>query len=232
MQATGRHVYPRRSILLGMGAATGLLLLPGAALARDAGSTDGVRRLLRLSTRNAFARLTAPDGFWNSSVARIELPVLFGRKGAAMPGVLGNTKFRDELQHRLNVVAEAGARRVAPMVTRAVRRLPVSDGAAVIAGGPTAATSLLRQQVGADLVNALIPAMRDALRAANDPQVAQAIAALRGVDLAQVGHALALNADSAIWYEIGNMETEIRRDPAAGGDAVLAAMLKSAPAAP
>jgi hypothetical protein len=185
-----------------------------------------VRRLLQASSRHAFAQLAMPDGFWNSSVARIELPVLFGKRGTPMPGVLASATFRDELQHKLNTIAQAGARRAAPVVTRAARRFTIADPAAVIAGGPTAATSQLRQVVGAGLVNAMIPALDSALRAANDPQIAQAVAALNGVDLAQVAHALALNADNAIWYEIGNAETEIRRDPATTNDAVLVAALK------
>lgn len=229
MQATGHDVHPRRAILLGTAVVAGLALVPGVALAaRRDPATDAVRRLLQASSRHAFTRLAAPDGFWDSSVARIELPVLFGRRGQAMPGLLGQAKFRDELHHRLNTIAVRPAQQVASVVTRAARRVPVADGTAVLRGGPTSATSLLRQEVGAGLVNALIPALTRALRAANDPTVAQALGALSGVDIGQVGHALALSADNAIWYEVGNSETEIRRDPAAGGDAVLAAALKAA----
>lgn len=230
MQATGEGVHPRRRILLGTAAATCLVLVPGLAVAarRSDPAGDTVRRLLQAASRHAFARLAAPDGFWDSSVARIGLPVLFGTRGAPMPGVLGQAKFRDELQHQLNTLAVRPAQQAASVVTRAARRMKVADGAAVLAAGPTSATSLLRQEVGAGLVNALIPALARALRSANDPTVAQALAALKGVDLGQVGHALALEADNAIWYEIGNSETEIRRNPEVGGDAALVAALKAA----
>ena len=39
---------------------------------------------------------------------------------------------------------------------------------------------------------------------------------------------MALNADSAIWYEIGNAETEVRRNPEKTNDPVLIAALKGA----
>lgn len=234
MQATGLDVYPRRAILLGTAAAGAVALLPGCSGMGGLGGTpalaDVVRRLLEVSTRMAFAQLTAPDGFWTSTVARIELPVLFGRPGGVMQGVLSSRPFRDQLQKKLNNLAEVGARRAAPVVADAVRSLTVADAVAVIRGGPTAATSLLRQQMGAGLVNAMIPALDDALRAADDPLIGQAMKLLTGVDLGQVGHALALNADNAIWYEIGNAETGIRRNPESSNDPVLIAALKGAAA--
>jgi hypothetical protein len=232
MQAMGQNVYARRSILLGTAAAGILLALPGCAGTGGLGGApslvDVVRRLLEHATRHAFATLTAPDGFWNSAVSRIELPVLFGRPGSALQGVLASAAFRDQLQHKLNNVAEAGAKRAAPVVADAVRSMSVADAVSIIKGGPTSATSLLRQQMGAELVNAMIPALDDALRVANDPLIGQALKLLTGVDLNQVGHAVALNADSAIWYEIGNAETEVRRNPEKTNDPVLIAALKGA----
>jgi len=190
---------------------------PGAGPAAD----DVARRLLELSTRNAFTRLTAPDGFWGSAVARINMPVLFGKSGKGMPGVLRQPKFREQLQHRLNVIAEDGARAAQPQVAEAIRTLTFDNAAGIVNGEATAATSYLRAKVGPTLVNAMIPAMDRLLRAADDPVISQAVAALKGVDLADAAHALALGADNAIWYEIGGEEAAIRRDPAKTGDTML-----------
>ena len=53
------------------GAAAGLLALPGcASMDGRYRLVDAIRRLLMLSADNAFYKLTAPDGFWNSAVAR------------------------------------------------------------------------------------------------------------------------------------------------------------------
>ncbi|MBB4859071.1 hypothetical protein HNO88_002397 [Novosphingobium chloroacetimidivorans] len=187
-----------------------------------ANSAEVARRLLELSSRNAFARLTAPDGFWNSAVARINMPVLFGRSAKGMPGVLRQPKFREQLLHRLNVIAEDGARAAAPQVEGAIRTLAFDNPDAIVHGEATAGTSYLRAKVGPTLVNAMIPALERLLRATDDPIVSQAVAALKDVNLADAAHALALGADNAIWYEIGGEESAIRRDPAKGGDPLLA----------
>lgn len=221
---------------LGAGATlAGMLLLSGCTTATGLGtgrtarsiggtapaSADVARRLLELSSRSAFARLTAPDGFWGSAVARINMPVLFGRSAKGMPGVLRQPKFREQLLHRLNVIAEDGARAAAPQVAEAIRTLTFDNPDALVTGDATSATSYLRAKVGPTLVNAMIPAMDRLLRAADDPVISQAVAALKDVDLADAAHALALGADNAIWYEIGGEEARIRRDPGKTGDALL-----------
>ena len=115
MPASGYRPIPRRKFLAGA-AATGLLTWPGVGLAQvgavnpaDAGN-DALRRLLVLAARNAFVRLTAPDGFWKSRVARFGLPVLFRKTAGNAGGPLGSEAFREQLQHRLNNLAEIGAR--------------------------------------------------------------------------------------------------------------------------
>jgi hypothetical protein len=232
-----RSPVGRRGFLTAGAAVAGALLLPGCtttttgsgggvgSAARAAGaapaSAEVVRRLLERSTRNAFARLTAPDGFWASPVARINMPVLFGKTGKGMPGVLRQPKFREQLLHRLNVIAEDGARAAAPQVDEAIRTLTFDNPDALVMGEATSATSYLRAKVGPTLVNAMIPAMDSLLRAAGDPVISQAVAALKDVDMADAAHALALGADSAIWYEIGGEEAAIRREPAKTGDSLL-----------
>jgi hypothetical protein len=231
-----RSPLARRGFLSAGATLAGMLLLSGCTTAgtgsgagiaaRSAGgaapaSAQVARRLLELSTRNAFAHLTAPDGFWGSAVARINMPVLFGRSAKGMPGVLRQPKFREQLLHRLNVIAEDGARAAAPQVAEAIRTLTFDNPDAIVMGEATAGTTYLRAKVGPTLVNAMIPAMDRLLRAADDPIISQAVAALKDVDLADAAHALALGADNAIWYEVGAEEAAIRREPGKAGDPLL-----------
>lgn len=232
-----RSPLGRRGFLSAGATLAGMVLLSGCTTAMGTGagtsgtaramggtaraSADVARRLLELSTRNAFTRLTAPDGFWNSAVARINMPVLFGKSPKGMPGVLKQPKFREQLQHRLNIIAEDGARAAAPQVAEAVRTLTFDNPDALVMGPATSATSYLRTKVGPTLVNAMIPAMEGLLRAADDAIISQAVAALKGVDLTDAAHALALGADNAIWFEIGGEEAAIRREPAKSGDALM-----------
>lgn len=215
--AIGRRAFMAGG--LGFAAAVGL---PGCATTGHAASSDALHRLMALAARKAFARLTAPDGFWTSPVARIELPVLFDKS----KGALGDAAFRETLKHRLNNFAEAGARVAAPLVEAAIGRIPARQSRVLLHGETTAGTSYLRQQMGPALVNAMIPALAEAMAAANDPAVGRAVALLAGTTQMDVAHALALGADNALWYEIGVAEGDIRANPAATGDAALARALR------
>ncbi len=226
MTALPNNSIARRHFLVGA-AATSVLALPGCASMGGFSFTEAIRRLLMLSADNAFARLTAPGGFWDSQVARIALPDLFGSRGGVLDGILKSEAFRSQLQRRLNIFAEEGARRAAPVVAQTVRTIGVANAVALIRGGPTAATSFLRENMGASLINAMIPALGDAMRVARDPLLSQALSALTGVDIGGAAQSVALGADNAIWYQIGAEEAAIRANPEKTNDPVLIGVLKA-----
>jgi hypothetical protein len=219
----------RRAVLAGAAAAS-VLVLPGCATLGGAGSLgmgEVLKRLLKTATGGALGKLMAPDGFWNSAVAKMPLPDLFGNRSGLVQGILTSTAFKDQLQKKLNNVAEAGAKRAAPIIADAVEKFTVADALSILKGGPTAATSALRGHMGSTLVNAMVPALGDALRIANDPLISQAISALSGVDVGAVAQSLSLSADNSIWYEIGASEADIRRNPEQTNDPLLIAALKT-----
>ncbi|MEN9925421.1 MAG: hypothetical protein RL268_1547 [Pseudomonadota bacterium] len=214
----------RRGFLIG-GAATGVLLLPGCAGMGGFSMVEAIQRLLTISAQRAFARLTAPGGFWDSEVARFDLPELFSG-GGTIRSLLTSTLFRTQLQRQLNLLAERGAERAAPVVYDAVRSASIGDAVGIVRGGRTAATTFLRNQMGSALINAMIPGLSDALRVASDPVLGQAIRALSGVDLGSVAQAVAIRADNSIWYQIGAEETAIRANPQSTNDPLLIGVFK------
>lgn len=217
----GNGRFGRRQMLAGVGAAGLLLLTPGGAAAANPSQIDVARRLMRQATSRAFAKLAAPNGFWDSPVARFDIPELFakGRVSAAQ---------REQLQRRLNVAAEAGARRAGQVARGTAGLVKREDAAAIVSGEATAGTSLLRSRIGAGLINAMIPALERALRAERDPVVMAAVSKLSGVELTDVAKAIALKADSAIWYQIGAEEGDIRINPQSTGDRVLIGAFRKA----
>jgi hypothetical protein len=225
MQEFATASLGRRGFLAGA-AASGALLLPGCASLGPMSYVGIVRRLLEHSTRNAFARLMEPDGFWDSTVARIDMPTLFGKRGSVVKGILSSAPFREKLHRQLNNIAEVGARRAAPVVADVVRTVGIDAAEAIVSGGPTAATTFLRKEMGAGLVNAMIPELTEAMRIAENPILNQAIAALSGVTIADAAHALAIEADNAIWLEIGAAEAAIRKNPQSTNDPVLIGAFK------
>jgi hypothetical protein len=211
---------PRRSFLAGL-SASALLALPGCASNGAFSFTEAIRRLLALSTQNAFARLTAPGGFYDNALVRIDLPQALGSRGNVLQNVLTSAVLKNRLQKEFNHIAEDGARRAAPMVADTVRTIGIENAVALVKGGPTAATDFLRGAMAGSLVEAMVPALGDAIRLSDDPLMGQAISALTGVNASAVAHDLAGQIDNGIWKAVGQEESAIRADPGKTRDPLL-----------
>ncbi|MEO0063540.1 MAG: hypothetical protein RLZZ08_2100, partial [Pseudomonadota bacterium] len=114
--------------------------------------------------------------------------------------------------------------RAAPLVKDAVETIGYANAVDLIRGGPTAASSYLRQEIGVRLVEALVPGVTDALRVARDPLMGQLLSALTGVDVGGVANRFTGQISDVIWDEIGHEEAAIRADPRSSGDAMLTAV--------
>lgn len=217
----------RRAFLAGAAGAA-VLALPGCQSMGGFSMVEAIKRLLTLSSQNAFAKLTAPGGFWDSSVARFDLPELFGGSGGGIRSLLTSALFKQQLQRQLNILAEKGAERAAPVVVEALRGISIPDAIGLVGGGPTAATTWLRGEMGPGLINAMVPGLGDAIRISGDPILGQAIKALSGVDVGQVAQAVAVRADNSIWHQIGVEESAIRANPESTRDPLLIGVFKLA----
>ncbi len=219
-------IMARRTFLAGT-AAAGLLALPGCQSLGGFSMVEAIRRLLTLSSQAAFAALTAPGGFWDSEVARFEAPAVFSSSGTSvLKNLLSSALFKENLQHQLNIVAEKGAERAAPVVYAAVSKISIPDAVGLVRGGPTAATSFLRAEMGPALINAMIPGLTDALRLSGDPVIGQAVKALAGVDIGAMAQSVANRADNSIWYQIGHEESTLRAHPETTKDPLLIGVFK------
>ena len=198
-----------------------MLTLPACSSIPGFGFTDAIRRLLFLSSERAFARLTAPGGFWDEQVAQIGLGNILGTRGDILSGILTSTIFKSQLEDAFADVAIRGAERAAPLVADAVRIVGLEAAEALVRGGPTAATTFLRGEMGSSLVEAMVPELGTAIRVAQNPVINQAISRLAGVDVASVSTRFSNSINDAIWTEMGFEEAEIRRNPRSTNDAVL-----------
>lgn len=212
----------RRKILFS-GAALATLTLPGCQSMPAFSLTEAIRRLLTLASQNAFALLLQPGGFYDSSVARISLPDRFGgNNGSSIAAaILQSRAFRDRLQRQLNRAAEKGAERATPLVAEAVRNVSIQDAAALVRGGPQAASAFLRGQMGTTLVNAMLPGISEGLRLFDDQIISQAVHSVTGFDVAALAEDITRKADDSIWAAIGLEESNIRADPRRTNDPVL-----------
>jgi hypothetical protein len=212
----------RRQILIGALAGT-TLILPGCASLGGFGLTDAIRRILTLSSQNAFAQLLLPGGFYDNSVSRIALPARFGGSngGGILSVVLQSAAFRNTLQKQLNRAAEKGAERAAPLVADAVRNVGIEDAAAIVGGGPQAATAFLRGKMGTALISAMLPGVGEGLRLFDDAVIGKAVQSVSGYDIGGLANDLTNAVDNSIWASIGAQEADIRANPQKTNDPVL-----------
>lgn len=212
----------RRSLLAGAASGAALLLLPGCASTGGGFSlVEAVRRLLLVASENAFARLTAPGGFWDEQVARLDLAALLGARGDVVSRILTSALVKDQLEERFATFAIDASFRAAPVVTDAIRIIGVENAVALVRGGPDAASLYLRQEVGTALLDAVVPELGEAIRISRDPVIGQLLGAITGVDAAGMASRFGAEIDDAIWGEIGREEAAIRANPESTRDPLL-----------
>lgn len=211
----------RRALLRGTAGGALLLAIPACTGLPGFSMTEAIRRLLLRASENAFARLTAPDGYWDDQVARLGLSNLLGTRGDTLTRILTSTLFKDRLEDAFADIAIEGSYRAAPIVTDAVRVIGLANAIELVRGGPRAATQALQGELGGRLIDEMVPELGDAIRIASDPLVAELINAATGTNVGGIAQRLAGNIDSAIWTEIGNEEAAIRANPEATRDPVL-----------
>lgn len=213
----------RRRFLAGSLAVGGALALPACAGGLGGGFsfTDAISRLLFLSTGRAFDRMAARGGFWDQQVAAIGFDEFLGARGGVLNRILTSGLFKDRLARSLAPVAFDAAQRAGPVVADTIRVVGYRNAIDLVRGGPTAATSFLRQEMGSRLIDAMLPGVGQGLRVASDPLVGQALGALTGVDIPQVARSFSARVEDVIWGEIGNEEALIRANPRSTRDPLI-----------
>ena len=212
----------RRFLLTGA-ALLPLLALSGCAAMPGLSLTEAIRRLLSLASQRAFAALMADNGFYDSNVARIDLPPELGGPGASslLARALRAGPIKDRLTRQVNRAAEKGAARAAPIVADAITTLSIADAAAIISGGSNAATALLESAMGRRLVGAMLPDIDGGLRLFDSAVVTDALRLVSGIDLPRLTRDVSDRAHDAIYRAIASEESSIRADPAATNDPLL-----------
>ena len=226
MQTLGHNLS--RRMLIGGTALLGLATLPGCATTIGSlNLVDAIRRLLTISSQRAFAALLQPGGFYDSQIARIELPPQLGGAGASnsILAVLGSSLVRDRLQKQLNRAAEVGAERAAPLVTQAISTMTINDALGVIRGGSHAATILLEQQMGSALFDAMLPGVTQGLNSNDAAIITQALRLATGINLSGIAEDVSRKGSRAIYNAIGTEEAAIRANPSSANDPLLLAVL-------
>ena len=218
----------RRFLVLGTALLAPLLVLPGCATTGSGGDlTEGLRRLLGISSQRALARLVTDNGYFNDPVARIALPAgLNDRSTAVLGALLRSAPVQRELAIVVNRAAGDAADRAAPLIYDSIRSLTFSDAVAIVRGGPTAATSYLERAIGDRIIDAMFPEVGDALRQFGSGSIlGPVLGAATGIDIPAIQRAVTDQASQGLWRAIGREEAAIRAEPARAGDPLVEKIL-------
>jgi hypothetical protein len=216
------NMITRRNILVAA-AVTPILTLPGCASGTGFSLVEAIRRLLSLSSQRAFASLLRENGFLDDQVARIDLPDAFGgeRVTNIVSAILRSGAFRSRLTKQVNRAAEKGAEIAAPMVAEAIQNISIADALSVVKGGTSAATDLLKGQMGTALITAMVPGIDRGLKLFDSAVVTEALKLATGINFAGLRDDVTQKASDAIYRTMAREEAAIRANPQGTNDPLL-----------
>lgn len=190
----------------------------GAAISMS-DADAGLRQALVIGAQAVSGQLSLKDGYFGDSNIRIPLP---GRLNDIQKQLsrFGMSEPLDDLQLRMNRAAEEAAPYAVDLVIDAVQSLTIQDAMALLQGGDTAATDLLRLKTQDKLATLLRPYVEDALNDAGALTLAENVMGQYG--LTQYGinprqelvdHAVDEALDGLFFY-LAKEEQSIRNNPA------------------
>ena len=227
----------RRAVLAGGAAAGMALLLPGCGggggdlgglggggLAGVGGAfslADVLRRLLTLSSQNAFARLSGKGDFWQEQMAQMDLAKMTGNGGNVLSRMLVSSPFKAELEDQFAGLAAEAGKLAEPLVFFEARNIYTSDATRLLRKRPGEATNFLRKQMRDKLVDAIAPGLDRDLRKAADPALGALVSPLSEAEIEELVKALTSEIEEIIWDEIAAEERKIRANPQETDDLLL-----------
>lgn len=179
---------------------------------------SGLKEALILGAQAVGSQLAQTDGYFGDNQIRIPLP---GRLNDVQSRLsqFGLSGPLDDLQLRLNRAAETAAPEAADLVIDAVRSLTIEDAMALLNGGDTAATDLLRRKTEPDLQLLLRPHMQSALAGSGALEQLDNVSSRYGVsgvteDLKTqlIDNAVDKGLDGLFFY-LAKEEQDIRKNP-------------------
>ncbi len=120
---------------------------------------------LVVSSDQAVARASRPDGFLGDPTIRVALPEGLAKARATLQ-MFGADEELAAFEVSLNRAAESASSEAFPLLRDAVREVVFDDPVAVLRAGGSAATETLRAQAAAGLADALEPHVRAAIERA------------------------------------------------------------------
>lgn len=191
----------------------------GSAGLSSAEIAAGLKEALRIGTQNSTGRLASADGFFSNAMVKILMPEELKKVESTLRNI-GLGGLVDKAVLSMNRAAEDAAKSATPIFVDAIKTMTLTDAIGILKGGDHAATNYFKDKTTQPLTNAFRPVIEksltkvDATKYWNDVFTAYNKFAATPVntDLASYVTEKSL---AGIFYEVGEEERKIRKDPAA-----------------
>lgn len=198
--------------------------IAGALAGTGSLSTDEIgaalKEALSKGVTSGTSKLSAADGFFKNAAVKILLPPEAAKIESTLKGI-GMGKLVDDAVLSMNRAAEDASKSAAPVFMTAIKNMTIKDALTILNGSDTSATAYLRTSTSDSLVAAFKPIIEQSLNKVNATRYwSTMMTAYNKIPLVKkinpdLSQFVTARTVSGMFYQIGQEETLIRKDPAA-----------------
>ena len=180
---------------------------------------SGLKEALEVGTQRGTDKLSTLDGFFKNAAIKILMPPEAEKVEQTLRSI-GMGKQVDNAVLSMNRAAEDAAKSAAPIFVDAIKQMSIEDAFGILKGGDFAATNYLKQKTTASLTQAFRPVIENSLKKVNATKYWNTIfTTYNRFSTEKVNTDLAAyvteKALAGIFYQVGQEEQKIRKDPVA-----------------
>ncbi|HXX19820.1 MAG TPA: DUF4197 domain-containing protein, partial [Candidatus Acidoferrum sp.] len=186
----------------------------------DTQISSGLKEALRVGATNAVKIVGRPDGYFKNEAVKILLPKNLRPLETGLRAVGYGPKI-DAFVLSMNRAAEAAAPSAKQIFLNAILSMSFDDARKILSGGDTAATDYFKAKTTPQLTTAFRPIVKRTMAKNTVTQQYDALTAqaknipfMKSEDLDITDYVVSKALDG-LFYELGQEETKIRKDPAA-----------------
>ncbi len=179
----------------------------------------GLKEALSVGAEKAGKNLSSLDGYFGNAAIKILMPDE-AKKAEEKLRAIGLGKQVDDAILSMNRAAEDAAKSAAPIFVNAIKQMSIKDAAGILKGGDFAATDYLKEKTTPALTESFRPVIETSLEKVDATKYWNAIfTTYNKFTLKKINPDLSAyvteKALSGIFYQVGQEEQQIRKDPLA-----------------
>ena len=183
---------------------------------------NGLKEALNVGVEKGTSKLSAVDGFLKNAAIKVLLPPEAQKVEKTLRSV-GMGNLVDNAITSMNRAAEDATKSAAPIFLSAIKQMTIQDAWGILRGGDTSATHYLKTKTTSPLTTSFKPVIQQSLEKVNATKYwSDVINAYNKVNIfskekidPDLSSYVTEKALSGIFYEVGQQEKSIRKDPVA-----------------